>query len=38
VVLGAAVIVVLILSGLRLPTLAGFIVAGAVVGGEAGSR
>jgi CPA2 family monovalent cation:H+ antiporter-2 len=32
VVLGAAVAVVVILSGLRLPTIAGFIVAGAVVG------
>jgi K+/H+ antiporter YhaU regulatory subunit KhtT len=32
VVLGAAVVVVLILSGLRLPTIAGFIVAGAIVG------
>jgi CPA2 family monovalent cation:H+ antiporter-2 len=32
VVLGAAVVVVLVLSVLRLPTIAGFIVAGAIVG------
>jgi monovalent cation:H+ antiporter-2, CPA2 family len=32
VILGAAVVVVLVLSALRLPTIAGFIVAGALVG------
>jgi CPA2 family monovalent cation:H+ antiporter-2 len=32
VVLGAAVVVVLVLSALRLPTIAGFIVAGAIIG------